>query len=482
MALTTQQKLNWLQSQSERVILAEIGYNDNVSDGVMRIASRSYISKPIDTVPNAAYLGIIKAVPSFSADASGRLNIGNLDIRNNGEYDDWLDWNWGNRTVRIGLGDPSWSLDDFIFTTLQTTKQGMTAPNLDTLRLFFSDTLELLNNPVQTNLLPNNNPKPLAFGTVFNATPAFLEATGGASYYQVNDGAIHALTVRGGGLSVAGVTNDLANGKFSINPSPSSKITCDITQKSTTQTIVDLVEQVITRLGESARIDAANFAAYKLLYPYESGYYVSTRTNALKLIQDALSDQLVLSADIAGQFYFWRRGVKTGNETTIYADYRGFIAERGVSVSVASPPIAKIRLGYKANNTVQSDSELFAGVGAADRDIYGRESQTVSSEQTIANSAEALEYPEFPPLSLQTEEGSGNEIATRLALYAKPVKQYTIQSFIDPVTVRLGDTMVLTYPRFGFDAGREMQIVGYNWNPLMRKCAFELAEFLVDLS
>ncbi|MCP4698651.1 MAG: hypothetical protein GY862_17635 [Gammaproteobacteria bacterium] len=253
------------------------------------MASRSFVSQPGDTPDNMPYPALVRGVPEFSADISKSQNWGALDIRNTGTLDAWLEYGWGGREIRLGLGGPSWPLSDFRFVSLRAAKLGMTAPNKNTLQLFFHDAGTDIDAPIQTSLLENGDPVPLCYGTCFNLEPAFLGEDINGAHYQAHDGAVDSITVRSGGLSVSGVSLDLENGKLTIDPPPTGRVTCDVVN-SGYSTAADIIEEIITGpLGLPAgRINSANFAAFNTAAPYGLGVYVKKRTNSRKLIRDII--------------------------------------------------------------------------------------------------------------------------------------------------------------------------------------------------
>lgn len=472
MSITDSEYLAWLTDQrSERALLVEIEYKDNVSEQTAYMATRAYVSHPGDTISNQDYPAIIKSVPVFSGRRGSGLNWGSIDIVNNGDLDVWLEYAFDNRSVTIALGDPSWSRDDFRELELKTTKQGLIAPDKSTLRLFFYDASGDLDKPVQSSLLDDGKPIPLCYGDCFNITPAFLGEDASGAHYQVHDGSVDSITVRSGGASVAGVTTDVTNGKFSINPAPTSGITCDVVN-STYSTAAEIIEEIITGpLGISAaRINSTSFAAFR---EYGLGVYVKDRVNAAQLIDGiAASAGGYFDADIAGLFFLWTDDIPDASDAAdAEIDYRGFIQEDGFSLAAVSPAISKIRIQYQKNYTHQDASGLFTSVSTANRDLYSGNGQFEELDQTIDYSG-ALEYPEPSESYIVSSLDASSEASRKLAQFAIPQKEFQVVSYYDPAVITLGDVIKITHPRFGFSVGVNARIIGIEWTPTQRMCKY----------
>ncbi len=492
MAKTTSEYLTWLQTNNAGMLLVELNYHDGVSEKTVYLGTRSFKSLPTDTPANTAYMPLIRNVPEFSADMSGALNVGSLDIKNNGELDAFVGLSFGNRPIKLGLGDPSWARDDFIWANFRTAQEGVTCPDPNTLRLFFHDQMKVLDAPIQTSLLPDGKPIPLCYGTVFNVSPAFLGEDIDGAHYQVNDGSVDGITVRSGGLSVGGLSLDLPNGQFTIDPAPTGKVTCDVVNTTAGDLVGEIVEAVLLQMGVlSGSMDSSSFSAFNTAIPYSAGIYIDKRTNARQAIKTLLeystdkgasssSSLGVLSVDLAGLFYLWRPHNLIGSESTAYVHYQGFVAKDGLSIENVTPPIASVRLGYQKNYTGQDEGSVFDAVSADDRNLYAADFQYETGEQVLTQWNEALTYPVGYDSALANAVIARTEITRLFALHSAPLLRYSLDTFYPPVLHRLGDKMRVTHPRLGFSAGVDMQIVGFQWQRLTGKCLYKLSP-IVDV-
>jgi hypothetical protein len=482
MAISDAQFIEWMQDgRNKRTLLAEIKYYDT-SEKTYYASNRGFVSKPGDSPSNIAYLAKIKGIPVLSADVSKPQNWGVLEISNTSDLDPFLDYGYGGREIRLGLGDPSWNLSDFRFISSRTTRQGISIKDKNSVQLYFHDAMEDLNVPVQTNLLADNNPIPLCYGECFNIEPAFINEDGSGAHYQVHGGAVTSITVRSGGLAAAGVTTDLPNGKFLINPAPTGRVTCDVVN-NTYSKAADIVEEIITgRVGlASGRINSTSFSDFNTDVPYGLGVYIKQRANARKVIQDIMASVGgVCSVDIAGNFFLWLDVLPDGGDTSIFdIHYRGGIARNGISIAEIRPPLKSIRLGYQKNFTPQDADGLFGGVSTTNRELYSKEWSVSEDNQTLTKYKEALEYPVganeqgVTGSYIVSQADADTESARRLAERTVPTKTYAINAFADPVLATLGDVVTIYHPRFGFSSGKKGRIVGFNnWQPTRRRCTF----------
>ncbi|MED5251886.1 MAG: hypothetical protein VX811_07530, partial [Pseudomonadota bacterium] len=100
----------WLEDLSApRIILVEMDY----AGGTEYLASRPYISKPTDSTPNRVYNDYVVEVIDIETRIDGATSFGEITLVDDGEITHWVDRAWQGHGIRLYLGGPDWSLDDF---------------------------------------------------------------------------------------------------------------------------------------------------------------------------------------------------------------------------------------------------------------------------------------------------------------------------------------------------------------------------------
>jgi hypothetical protein len=151
---------------------------DGLLPVVRFLATYLYTTGPADSPANCCYVDRLLAAPSMRRSIDEFLDVGELVVLNpDGAYDHWIDDIWTGCNVVLRIGDPSWALGDFRALLTGTIDKLLSATS-DRLTFAIRDRMELLNGPVQTNMLEDGpregQPIPLCLGKCDNISPVFL--------------------------------------------------------------------------------------------------------------------------------------------------------------------------------------------------------------------------------------------------------------------------------------------------------------------
>lgn len=449
----------WLESPSERrVVLAELTH----AGGTEYLSNRGYITASGDTPASTPYPGALLEVPYIAAGIDGRAALGDMLIVNDGgDKDAWFARKWAGHPVRLYLGDPAWARADFRLIVDGLIDQVL-ADGGGGIRVQFYDQRRKFDALVQSTELADGAPAPIAWGSVFNATPRLIDAA--THTYQVHDDACTVAEVREGGTALGSVT-DNGDGTFSLTASPSNQITADVEQA--TNTTAGIVQAIAAKIGVTA-IDTASMSAFP-----------NTATVGL-FLRDATRAAYALDALLEGTAGWWafdRLGQLIIGRLEIPASPSkalgpGQIVERGVEITRVDPPFSKTSLGYRPNETRQV-SGLAGALSEADRALYGEEHALVHTEPTLVGFPFAVER-ELIRSRFKVETDAQAECDRRATLRSENRITYRVTCKTAPFSFALGDGVTLTYPRYGLDAGVACLVVGIEDHPTRNRCVLEL--------
>ena len=417
MTITTTQFADWLANPaSNTVILIQADH----SAGTKYIGSRGL------TVGGNYYEPLLRSDFGITNQVSplefgSNITFSDIELRNNnGELDSWLSLIWVNKSIRIYVGDASWTdlTNDFrnVFTG---TIGNLDAKDRNTLNLTIRSPFDLLNAAITGTTLGNYNYstltpsyvnpnkdvlRPLVFGEVFNITPLLVYP--GLLEYMVHDGAVEQIIeVRDNGVPVTfyttaqGADPAIQNaGCFRLAKTPTGVITCDVqgmkesrvlTTGATSSTYVNtapnIIATIITKYGKSPgqiTIDWTSFNTIDASYPTYVGIYVTDRFNIFALC-DEIARQATLSLVAArdGKITLIAPRVSPGGTPIAVTDSSMLL--NSLQISYKTDIVAAFRTGYAKNWTIQNN--LTTGIYQAHKDWYAKEAtETAVSDTTVA--------------------------------------------------------------------------------------------------
>lgn len=463
----------WLKDDNqERAVLVEAKYYDT-SEKVRYMATHSFVSKPTDTPANIVYDDLIVSVPTIQSQVGMAFGVGDIDLVNDGSLDVWLNDAWDGRGLSLLIGDPTWARDDFRQIASLVT-ESFEVVNNNKMRLRVRDKREKLNINTQNNYYTSGEafgkPIPLTVGQVFNLTPVLINAS--THQYQVHDGQINAITdVRDNGVSVS-FTANLTTGTFVLSSQPSGVITCDVQGAKPSGTYhtktADIVEYLSKREAlVTADIDAASIASFNTTVPYAVGFYIASRQNLISVI-----DKLMNSVGAywlfnrAGKMVLWQLNNLTNSPS---ADFDADdVLDNTFKFVSSNLPYARAAIGYQKNFTRQTN--LAGSVNEANRNLYQGDNLISTADNSSIITAHPLAVKPEPLDTLITTLTNANTESARVLALNNAVRfVYEATFSTGPFEIKLGDEISVIYPRFGFESGKNVIVVGLDEQPSSNK-------------
>lgn len=503
--------------------LVEVGYlNASGVAGTLYLSCGGYTTEPGDSLPNRYYEPRISEIGPFTQNiyASGKtlggeseIGYGSISAANaNGELDAWLDYAFDGQPLVIKQL-PSHTAP---YSTAVTLFSG-TVERLDaddawvSFRLRVYDRRRILDRPIQTNLFAGttlsggataegtadlkDRPKPLLYGRVFNIPAVLVNAFD--LIYQVNDGPVSSIIVYDGGVPLTQVANHStlsalqsasltggeyitcnALGLFRIGSSPSKEITADVYQSSTASA---------NRAGAIARamllkagilvgsIDTASANALDAAAPYECGIWINEVRNTNEVITEILESVGGWMAPNTLGVYTFGQMAAPLNIPVATIDYSTDIiltGSDGEAVSiVANPdtdgglPAWRVVLTYARVYQTQDATAVHGCVDDEYRAFLAKETREVKAQSATTQTRHILS-PELRLNTLLTTITSAtSEAARRLAMYSvrRDVIKLTLLAS-DAAPMLLGATVRVILPRFGYESGKYMVVIGREYD------------------
>ena len=436
----------WLGSlDGVRILLVEMDH----SAGTVYFGNYPYTSKPGDTNPNRPYDDTLQDAVDIETRIDGAFTLGEVAVVNDGRHDAWVGYDWRGYPIRFLMGEPGWSLDDFRLVAL-ATNGGLDGIERGLLRFAIYDAKAIFAQPLQTTLLADGNPVPVAVGKPFNVSPRLISVPD--DEYQVHEGAIVAVTPRDNGADVASADN-LAGGTFELSAAPQGTVTADVETSLTTPTAI--IAWVCNRYGVAVDGDTLDD-----LPTYDIGlYYDSQATGAdvLTHVCQSIGGYWLRGADGEVEVYILDEPAETAD---IELDYQTEIAEGGLRLVAMEEPVKTLTLNYKRNWAPQARDSLAGSVitgSPAFADELTKEWRQIAITNSVAD------HPLAQDAVMDTylvDSLDAYAEANRVAgLRAVRRERWEVECFLAQAAAQVGKTVKITYPAWGFESGRNARIV-----------------------
>ncbi|RXE48696.1 hypothetical protein [Chromohalobacter israelensis] len=231
----------WLADLSAtRCVLCELDY----AGGSEYVASRPFISRPTDSDPNRVYDDLLAEAVDIETRTDGLISFGEISLIDDGSLWRWVNRAWQGYPIRLYLGGPDWSRDDFRLHA-RGINNGITAARRGELAFEMIDQSAALDEPIDTGSLPDDaGPVPLALGRVYNA-PLFRVSSTSLTY-RASYLAAAALTPKDSGNPVPH-SESLAGGTVTLDNAPGDALTVDIIEAHDTP--AEIAQWVADRYG-----------------------------------------------------------------------------------------------------------------------------------------------------------------------------------------------------------------------------------------
>jgi hypothetical protein len=448
----------WLADEEVlRAVMVEAEH----SAGTKYFGSYPFISTSTDTPASMPFDDLLKSIPQISTSINARTTFGDLVLINDDELDDWLNLKFKGYSLKVKFGDPSWEYDDFRF-LIDGINGGIYAPNNDSIGFKVFDKRELFNVPLQTSkivanpttLVSHDYPVPISLGEPFNVEPQLVDST--ISKYQAHEATCTISSVRDNGVALTGGGvgyTDNGDGTFTLTSAPAGKITNDVTEANTTTKL--MVEYICNKISFTD-IDNTNLAAFP-----------NTDTQGL-YFKDGISTTAAQAMDKVTESVgaFWRLDrlgllqlSRFEAPGTSIADisYDG-IHEFKVRLLRMEDPNDVITLNYERNWSPQDKDGLAGSVSETNRDLYSKEYSKVTKTNSLSGFPMAHEMESINSF-IVTKANAQTECDRRALIRNSRRKVYEVTTFVEPFSLNVGDTVTLTFNRYGLESGVDMVII-----------------------
>lgn len=461
------------------------------------LGSDGFTSKPSDSPANQYYDERIANSLSFVRSIFNQEQIGGQSfpgygvitfVNEDGGLDSWDDYSFDSQPVVVKMGLRTWDLADFGTIFSGTAEEVEFTESDVTLRV--RDNQYKVAIPVQTNTFLGTGTwegsadytgrkKPFCYGECYGCEPVFIDPAN--LRFVLADSAIDAvLAVRDSGipltfsadyatkalLDAAAVpagnySTCLAEGLLKLGSSPAGVISVDMRGNavgSYVSSSADIVNRLLlTRASISAgNINSASFSALNSLNSSVVGIYEKESDRTVSDVIDDLINSIggFWGNNRSGEFIVGRFDLAIGAPVAIFRD------EEIMSISriPTGKPVYKIDLNYKKIFKLHSQTDLAAGVSAANRDLLTNEYRVSSS----ADLSVLVPFPSSNPLTrnslLVSSASATTEVSRLLGIFKEKGKYYNVAIRSTPFSLDINQEIQLVTSRFGMSSGKNFII------------------------
>lgn len=250
----------------------------------------------------------------------------------------------------------------------------------------------------------------------------------------------------------------------------STNLTTGAPQSTYVNTVANIIATIVTQFGKTSTrlsasdVDWTNFSAFNAANgTQEVGLYLDSTENVLVVCQQiasSIGSQIVMSR--TGKLQIYQFGtVNQASYTDIGTDD---IIFNSFSISNRYNAKAAVKLAFAKNYTLQPD--LLTYIPSSNKQNLATEWLTVTALDNTVKSTYSLDVnPEQKEVLLVSDSDAVAE-STRLLNYYKSVR--TVYKFTGKsrlLSLTLGSTVKLTYPRFNLTSGSFGQVISLtpNW-------------------
>jgi len=431
-----------------------------------------------------------------------------------GELDYLTDLAWDDRDLEVLMGG-----ERFLESEFEPVFSGISKELVwgqDSFNLSVSDTNDALKIPMQEEHYLgtggdeggeeiNGDDKPLGFGECINVTPIKIDDNLGSPIYQVHSGPIERvditrdmlldLTAPNGGLNdvtempggpYADVRDvpllssewcqDVSKGIFRLASPPEGKVTCNFRGATFAGRFVqrawDLALEIIRTYGKlpDSKISLSTFArldaeTQTLPNGGNVNLHITSTVNVEETVRAIMQSVFAYQTYTSlGQVAVFQFRFQT---PALIIDQKDVVS---ISKRRSAPPQFRRTVHYARNWTVFSESDFGLGVTDEQKEFFRQEVRSrISEDDTIRDrrlsATEAImdtlldgEYPRWTTGVVNDDAGP---IADQsFALMREDRQEYEVVIQNHAFRNKTGQTALLTYNRWGLDAGVECIIVG----------------------
>lgn len=470
---------NWLLSPSAlKCVLVEATALVGGTPTTFYISNRGYTTSPSDIPSNVSYEPIIKGgldVSSSILDSeTGTLSWGDIELDNyDGVRDDWLNYIWKNKTIKVFIGDMAWVRTDFKL-IFDGVIEDISCRDRQSMNILLRDKMQLLNTTMSDAVLGGTTSNkdrsiPLCFGECHNVTPLLVDPVN--LLYQVHNGEIEGIIeVRDDGVPVT-VTKYLSTGKFKLVNSPVGTITASVQGAKFSggyyNTVGNLVQLITQNYGKtplvSTDIDTTSFINFESSNTQPVGIFLDDKTDVISVVSElAKSVGAVVLFSPEGRLQIKKIDLTSPIATRSITD--SDILYESLNINEKPSVIAAVNLNYCKNYTVQSSLET--GIPAEHIQMFAKEwLEASASDATVATQYGLPTKVDKTDTLLLDTAAATTEATRRLNLYKVQRYVFGFTTDISSLGINIGEYISLTSSRYGLNATKVGQVVSktVNW-------------------
>jgi len=452
------------------------------SELTLYYSGEGFVTSPTDSPANTIFEPRLVEPISFSRSMFSSGKLGGFSVPGFGELvltnadaglDDWSGYAWDGRSVEVRVGEAgadfqyyftifngeakSIEFDDLFIRVILRDRQ--TDFDVDFPSALYAGTG---GNEGSSDLA--NQPKPLCFGEVFNIEPVLVDAAN--NVYQVHNGQIEEIVEvyeSGKAVSSGTITDDLSNGRFTLSGNVNGIITADVKgakpSGSYKEAAGDIIRHIVVDFGgltDPGDLDTASFTDINTANSSAVGVYVSSTTTILGVL-----DQI---ANSVGAYYgFNRSGKFEVNRIELAA---GTAAAEFDSTNIieitrmaSAVPNYQVRVDYKKNYRVMSETDFHSSITTAQRDYLVREANVEIATDTNVQTPYPNSNPLIVPGLFAASSPASTEAARLLTVYKTQRDIYMIKVKTQPYTLKLNDVVKITFNRYNLTSGKLFRVI-----------------------
>jgi len=455
---------------------------DAAGELTLYFSGEGFVTEPTDTPANTVFEPRLVEPISFSRSMFSSGKIGGLSVPGFGELvltnadgglDAWADYGWDGRSVELRVGEAGADLQ-YYFTIFQGQSKSIEFDDLfirvilrdnqNDFTVDYPDTLYAGTGGNEGSSDLANKPKPHCYGEVYNIEPVLVDAAN--NVYQVHDGQIEDIVaVYEGGVAVGSgnVTKDLNNGRFTLSGNVTGIITADVKGSKPGGTYLETVADIIQHIVEDhagftypGDFDTASFTALNSANSSTVGVYdqdMTTVANVLDRLINTIGGFYGFDRD--GKFQVGQVALATGSADAEFD--KTTIIE--ITRQASAVPNYQVRVGYKKNYRVMSESDFGSSVTDANRDFMLREGDTAIATDTAIQTP----YPNSTALIVDSffagSSAASTEATRLLNIYKTQRDFYRILVKTQPYTLKLNDVVKITFNRYNLSSGKLFRVI-----------------------
>ena len=439
--MTEEEYNRWLSDLSaQRVLLAELHY----AGGIEYVSTAPYISKPTDSDPNRVYDDLLATAVDIATRIDGLIQFGEIALVDDGSITHWITRAWQGHPIRLYLGGPDWSRDDFRLLAIGRNG-GIREARFGEIVFEMNDESSVLDEPIDTGELPDDmGPVPLVLGSVYNVPAYRVESQ--TLTYRVSYLPISSASAKDNGAAVSHSTNT-SGGSVTLNQPLVGELSVDVEESHNTP--AQIVEWVAGQYG---------IATYEAELPdYTVGLYYNSEISGREILDD-------LCGGLGAYWYINALGHLVVRQHTVpsTADFQlgpDDIAQRQVRLVETQSPWKELTLRWRRNY------HPLTTVAGSVEDNNPEEAARLRGEWRERRGTQGVDdYPLAEHVerdsALQTSAGATAESVRLLALRSVRREVWAIEAFTPPVEV--GMAIEVEHPLL---AGRVGRIISVSRTP-----------------